>query len=139
MKFILPPQLAADCLQVGQLRLSRILLMNDRQFPWYILVPERQDVTEIYRLSQNDQMQLWRESALLAEMITQIHQPDTLNIATIGNIVPQLHMHHIARYKTDKAWPAPVWGKFDRLPYGKDTGEQQVSAMRDALEGFLLD
>lgn len=117
MPFSLHPALKKDCIDLGQLDLCRVLLMNDQQFPWLILVPERENITEIYQLSINDQQQLMRESSYIAEQLARLYQADKINIAALGNIVPQLHIHHVVRYKTDKAWPAPIWGKLDPAPY----------------------
>ena len=112
MTFHLHPQLNADCIKIGKLALSRLLLMNDSQFPWFILVPEIAGVTEIYQLNKAQRSLLIEESSALAELLATLYKADKINIAAIGNVVPQLHVHHVVRYKHDKAWPAPVWGKF---------------------------
>lgn len=117
MHFTLHPTLKKDCIELGQLELCRVLLMNDNQFPWLILVPERENISEIYQLSEDDQQQLMRESSYVAEKLAAFFHADKINIAALGNMVPQLHIHHVIRYKTDKAWPAPIWGKFDALAY----------------------
>jgi len=91
--------------------------MNDSQYPWFILVPERADLQEIYQLSKAERGLLTEESSYLAENLAVLYNADKMNIAAIGNMVPQLHIHHIVRYRTDKAWPAPVWGKFTAEPY----------------------
>ena len=122
MSFQLHPQLKRDSIEIGRMTLSRLLLINDSQYPWFVLVPERIGVTEIYQLSEKDQQQLQRESSLLAKTLAEIYSADKMNIAAIGNLVPQLHIHHIVRYKNDIAWPAPVWGKYDAVPY---TEQQQ--------------
>jgi len=107
----LHPQLAQDCLLLGQFSLCQLLLMRDANYPWCILVPDREAVTEIHQLAESDQQQLIGESSLLSVAMETAFHPDTLNIAALGNVVPQLHIHHIARFRTDPAWPAPVWGK----------------------------
>lgn len=117
MPFTLHPTLKKDCIELGRLHLCRVLLMNDSQFPWLILVPERNNITEIHQLAADDQQQLMRESSYIAEQLTMLFHADKMNIAALGNMVPQLHIHHVVRYKTDKAWPAPIWGKFDALAY----------------------
>ncbi len=117
MSFSLHPALKKDCIELGRLELCRALLMNDNQFPWLILVPERVNISEIYQLSPTDQQQLMYESSYIAKKLAELYQADKINIAALGNIVPQLHIHHVVRYKTDKAWPAPIWGKFDAQPY----------------------
>jgi len=123
MTFQLHPRLKQDCIAIGRFELCQLLMMDDNQYPWFILVPERADVQEIYQLSKTERQLLTEESSYLAENLAALYQADKMNIATIGNIVPQLHIHHIVRYQTDKAWPAPVWGKFDAIPYT----EQQIA------------
>lgn len=115
--FQLHPQLAKDCLVIGRYELCQLLLMNDRHYPWFILVPERENISEIYQLDSAEQVQLWRESAHLSESLAVIFAADKMNIAALGNVVPQLHIHHIVRYQTDLAWPAPVWGKLAAKAY----------------------
>jgi len=114
---ILHPQLARDCFIVGQFPLSVLLLLNDSQYPWFILVPQREGVSEIHQLSEPDQQQFIRESSLLSACVESEFKADKMNIAALGNMVPQLHIHHIVRYKTDPAWPAPVWGKLPAVAY----------------------
>ncbi|TRW95838.1 HIT domain-containing protein [Candidatus Methylobacter oryzae] len=117
MTFQLHPRLEQDCISIGRFELCRLLMMNDSQYPWFILVPELADVREIYQLNKADRELLAEESNYLAENLATLYQADKMNIAAIGNMVPQLHIHHIVRYRTDKAWPAPVWGRFDAVPY----------------------
>jgi len=135
--FELHPRLAEDCITLGRFGLCRLLLMNDCHYPWFILVPEKPDLTEIYQLSPDERIQLTEESSLLAEALADLYRADKMNIAAIGNLVPQLHIHHIVRYQNDAAWPAPVWGKFDRIPYT----EEQIAAISDQIhdcfKGFL--
>lgn len=109
--FELHPQLAKNTVTLGRFGLCRLLLMNDSNYPWFILVPERENIREIHELNDGDRHQLWDESALLSRALISVFHPDKLNIAALGNQVPQLHVHHIVRYKNDPAWPAPVWGK----------------------------
>lgn len=126
MDFELHPRLAADCLVVGDLPLSRLLLMNDRQYPWCILVPRRAGAREIYLLPEADQQQLWRESAQLSAAIMELFGGAKLNIGALGNMVPQLHVHHIVRHAGDAAWPGPVWGKHPAQPYTVEAAARQV-------------
>lgn len=121
--FQLHPQLQKDCFILGKFELCQVLLMNDSQFPWFILVPQRENIREIYELSDAEQIMLIRESSYLAKKLAEIFNADKLNIAAIGNIVPQLHLHHVVRYENDKAWASPVWGKFAAVPY---TEQQRV-------------
>ena len=123
MPFQLHHQLQQDCITIGRFELCQLLMMNDSQYPWFILVPERADLQEIYQLSTADRQLLIEESSYLAENLAVLFNADKMNIAAIGNMVPQLHIHHVVRYQIDKAWPAPVWGKFDTVPYT----EQQIA------------
>lgn len=117
MSFKLHPQLEKDCIELGKFELCQLLLMNDSQFPWFILVPQRENVTEIYQLVPEEQITLIQESSYLAQNLATIFNADKLNIAAIGNLVSQLHVHHVVRYRDDKAWAAPIWGKFAAVPY----------------------
>jgi diadenosine tetraphosphate (Ap4A) HIT family hydrolase len=127
---ILHPQLEKDCFVVGQFPLCALLLMNDINYPWFILVPQREGITEIHQLSEADQQQLMRESSQLAACIEKEFKADKINIAALGNVVPQLHIHHIARYKSDPAWPAPVWGKLPATSYATTDAEQLSERIR---------
>jgi diadenosine tetraphosphate (Ap4A) HIT family hydrolase len=133
MGFTLHERLRQDCLALGDFPLSRLLLMNDSRFPWCILVPAREGVTEIHQLEWDDQVQLLRESGRLSQSLTRLYQPDKLNIAAIGNLVPQLHLHHVVRYRDDVAWPAPVWGKGSPARYTEAQADSQVSSLRASL------
>lgn len=137
MQFVLHPQLAKDCLQIGQMPLSKLLLMNDASYPWFILVPCRPDIKEIYQLSMADQQQLLVESSVLARCLNDTLAADKINIAALGNIVPQLHIHHIARYTTDPAWPAPVWGKLPARPYRPPEHERLLSKIMVPLSSLI--
>jgi len=111
--------------------------MNDANYPWFILVPDREDITEIHQLSTADQKQLIAESSTLASLIEKLFDADKINIAALGNSVPQLHIHHIVRYKTDAAWPAPVWGKLAAKAYTDDNIEKIINTLRrDLNSGF---
>jgi diadenosine tetraphosphate (Ap4A) HIT family hydrolase len=111
------PQLAADCILLGRFPLCRLLLMNDSNYPWFILVPDRDGIREIYQLDEADRALLLRESCILSEFLMQGFAGDKLNVAALGNQVPQLHLHHIVRYETDPAWPGPVWGRQPPVSY----------------------
>lgn len=133
MTFQLHPRLEQDCIAIGRFELCRLLMMNDSRYPWFILVPERADLQEIYQLSKVERELLTEESSYLAENLAALYKADKMNIAAIGNMVPQLHIHHIVRYQTDKAWPAPVWGKFDAVPYTESQIAGNVTLIRDQL------
>lgn len=135
-------RLQQDCLVVGRFPLCRLLLVRDANYPWFILVPDREGITEIYQLDSADQQQLARESAMLAAVLAEQFQADKLNIAAIGNLVPQLHVHHVVRYRTDAAWPAPVWGTVPVIPYTDTALAGVISKLRNgALQDleYLVD
>jgi len=115
--FSLHPKLKEDCLPLGRLELSLVLLMNDSRFPWCLLVPERVGASEIYLLDPPDQQMLMHESVVLSKALVEAYRPDKLNVAALGNQVPQLHVHHIARFRSDAAWPHPVWGVGKAVAY----------------------
>ncbi len=136
MSFELHHQLAADCFEVGDLPLCRVLLANDERYPWFILVPRRVDIMEIHQLETEDRNQLWLESDWFSRELEQLFTPDKLNIAALGNMVPQLHIHHIARFKTDDAWPAPVWGKHPAKAYPPASAGQRIEQVCTRLALF---
>ncbi|QKT03328.1 HIT domain-containing protein [Ectothiorhodospiraceae bacterium 2226] len=131
--FALDPRLARDTVPLGRGELSLLLLMNDARYPWFILVPERADVRELHELAPADQHMLLRESTALAGVLSQLFQPTALNVAKLGNLVPQLHIHHIARFEGDPAWPGPVWGQGPAQAYSADA----LSALRARLAPAL--
>lgn len=112
----LHPQLEKDCTVLGEFTLCSLLLANDANYPWFILLPNRENITEIHQLSPTDQQQLLNESMFFCHCLEAIYQPDKLNIAALGNVVPQLHIHHIVRFTSDACWPAPVWGSVASQP-----------------------
>jgi diadenosine tetraphosphate (Ap4A) HIT family hydrolase len=131
------PQLSADCIILGRFPLSHVLLVNDLNYPWFILVPDRDNIREIYQLEAADAQQLLEESCLLSEFIMNAFNGDKLNVAALGNLVPQLHLHHIVRYESDAAWPTPVWGKHTALAYSDAAVEEIKSKFLAAtLENF---
>ena len=131
--FLLHPQLAQDTWLVTDLPLCRVLLMNETRYPWVILVPRRQDIREIHELTAMERQQLWQESDQVSRALMKLFKPDKLNIAALGNQVPQLHIHHIARFQTDAAWPAPVWGKFPPQAYTATEAAAQIQHLLVAL------
>lgn len=133
MAFTLDTRLARDCVDLGTLNLCRILLMDDSRFPWVILVPQRPDLVEIYQLRGPDQTRLLAESSRVSEHLAREFNADKMNIATIGNLVSQLHLHHIVRHRGDAAWPAPVWGFETRRPYDIRSRDQMSERLRRLL------
>jgi diadenosine tetraphosphate (Ap4A) HIT family hydrolase len=133
---ILHPTLARDTVEVARLSLCRTLLMKDRRFPWLILVPEREEIREIHELPPEDRRQLVEEIALAGEVLERIFRPAKLNVGALGNIVPQLHVHVVARFENDPAWPGPVWGSGPAVPYM----DEELAEIRDRLASeFAMD
>lgn len=131
--FKLHSQLEKDCLPIGDYPLCSLLLVNDANYPWFILVPRKAGISETFQLSEADQLQLMKESNSLAALLAQHFEADKLNVAALGNMVPQLHIHHIVRYKNDAAWPKPVWGAVPAEPYSDVDLKQQLSGLLPKL------
>ncbi|MDQ6955438.1 MAG: HIT domain-containing protein [Mariprofundaceae bacterium] len=132
---ILHPQLKKDCIVLGRLDLSLVLLMPDANYPWLILVPQRENISEIYQLIDVDQQQLMRESSQLSHLLAVLFDADKINVAALGNKVSQLHIHHVVRYQNDPAWPAPIWGAVPAKSYGAIALENIQKKISSAL-GF---
>lgn len=115
--FELHPQLAKDCVQVIDLPLDRVLLMNDANYPWLVLVPRRPGLRELYELGDTDLATFWHESAEVARRLMAHFGGIKFNVAALGNQVPQLHVHHVVRSSEDAAWPRPIWGVVPMKPY----------------------
>ncbi len=115
--FELHAQLAKDSIWLADWPLCQLRLINDSNYPWFILVPRRANIRDVIDLSDEDQAQLWQESAKLSRLLRQKFSPEKLNLAALGNMVPQLHLHHVARFSSDAAWPSPIWGKVAAIPY----------------------
>jgi diadenosine tetraphosphate (Ap4A) HIT family hydrolase len=115
--FQLDPRLEAETMALGDLPLSRVLLMDDARFPWIILVPRRPGLVELIDLAASDLVRLIEEIATASGVLEAATSPYKLNVAALGNVVRQLHVHIIARAENDAAWPSPVWGKGERQPY----------------------
>jgi diadenosine tetraphosphate (Ap4A) HIT family hydrolase len=130
----LHPQLAQDTVSVGDLPLARTLLTNDANYPWLILVPRLPGLVELIDLEENAQVQLLGEIAATARALKSITQCDKLNIAALGNQVPQLHVHVIARRHSDPAWPKPVWGVKPSVPYEKAQQRAFLESLRQSLK-----
>ncbi len=137
-EMILHKQLEKDCIVLGQLDLCAVLLMPDANYPWLILVPQRQDISEIYQLSDADQQQLMRESSQISRLLVGLFEPDKINVAALGNMVPQLHVHHVVRYKTDAAWPAPVWGAVPAKKYNDEMLNLLMAKLSKAFQSIGL-
>lgn len=110
-----------------------MLLMDDCRYPWIILVPMQNDITEIHRLSSADQSALMVDIARVSSVMEELFTPDKLNIGALGNMVPQLHIHVITRYRGDETWPGPVWGVGKARPYERTALEARLEALRQSL------
>lgn len=133
----LDERLAADTFPVADLPLCRVLVMNDARYPWVILVPRHPSLSEVFELSMTDQQQLWREATQLGEAMSNALDGDKLNIAALGNVVSQLHVHVVVRRHSDATWPAPVWGNGPPKPYdliGQTAMRDQLLALIDGLD-----
>ncbi|MGB0359853.1 MAG: HIT domain-containing protein [Endozoicomonas sp.] len=133
--FELNSQLANDCLVIGDFPVCRLLLMNDSQYPWFILVPRIADTEELFQLGEEIQQQVLRESSFLSEVLSVLFSAEKMNVAALGNVVRQLHIHHVVRFSRDQSWPAPVWGKFPAKPYSDETLSEVLGKITNALCG----
>lgn len=133
--FALDSRLQQDTVVLGDFPLCRLLLSKDANYPWFILVPRRADISEVFELQADDQQQLWKETTLLAQALQGAFAADKMNVATLGNVVSQLHMHVIVRRRDDAAWPAPVWGKVPAIEYDSAGLEVIGQRLRAVLPG----
>lgn len=131
--FALDEKLSSDTLPITRLGLCDLRLMNDRRWPWLILVPQRPDIIEITDLTPLDQTMLTFETGIVVQALKSVTSCEKINIGALGNIVRQMHMHVIARNSGDAGWPGPVWGHGVREPYAAGEAEAFVGAIRDAL------
>ena len=131
--FSLDPKLEQDTITLGEFDLSQLLLMNNALVPWFILVP-KMDAHELYELDADQQLMLWTEINTISEFLKKELQADKINVAAIGNMVPQLHVHVVGRYKEDFAWPATVWGRSEQEPYKQEALEELYNKLQDYLQ-----
>ncbi len=129
----LHPQLAADTVAIGDLALSRVLLSKDANYPWLILVPRSPGACEIIDLAEDAQVQLMCEIAVASRALKAATACDKLNVAAIGNVVPQLHVHVVARRRDDPAWPKPIWGAVAARTYDQAAMDRLIAGLRHAL------
>ena len=132
--FELDSRLDNDTIKLASWPLCDVQLMNDSQFPWLILVPRVEGATELYHLDKVQREQLDAESIFLSETLMEVYQGDKLNIAALGNVVSQLHIHHVVRFKVDIAWPAPIWGKFPANPLADKEIMEQKAKLVSVIE-----
>ena len=120
MEFELHPDLKRDGHVLGSFPLSLLLLINDRRYPWFVLVPQRAGIRELFELTDSDYSQFCHESKVFGQAILSSFDGQKLNVAALGNMTPQLHIHHIVRYESDHAWPKPIWGHGPMEPYSTE-------------------
>lgn len=140
--FTLDAQLQKDTIAIASLPLCELLLMNDANYPWLILVPRRADVRELIELSAEDQLQFMQESNAVARLLQTQFSAEKLNIAALGNVVAQLHIHHIARFKSDAVWPKPVWGAMPAVAYADQELAEVIELIYSSLamdSGLVID
>jgi diadenosine tetraphosphate (Ap4A) HIT family hydrolase len=125
----LDERLVRDSYPIAELSLCQLRLMDDTRFAWLLLIPRRANVSEVFDLDETDQRQLWHETSEVGRMLKALTQADKINVATLGNVVAQLHVHVVARRRDDDAWPGPVWGHGQPQPYDLNG----LAAMRDHL------
>lgn len=134
MTFTLHPDLARDGIPVGRFSLCQVLLINDSNFPWFVLVPQRDNIRDPIDLSNEDYNQLWTESRIFSAAIMKIFEGEKLNVAALGNMTPQLHVHHVVRFSTDSAWPRPIWGN-PLVPYS----DEAITNVREQLSNARIE
>lgn len=136
---VLDERIASSTTFIVELPLCNLYLQNESRFPWLVLVPRMDDVSELIDLSEEEQQQLTREIAIVSKLMQSMFKPDKLNVANLGNVVAQLHIHVVARYITDAAWPDPIWGKFSEpLKYSMAESETLVKKIQDQLVNNIL-
>jgi diadenosine tetraphosphate (Ap4A) HIT family hydrolase len=133
--FMLDPRLQSDTLLIADWALCRVLLMQDARFPWLILVPRRPQLTELIDLDADEEMLLMQEMRRASQIMRQLFRPDKINIAALGNVVAQLHVHVVARFQKDEAWPQPIWGYGQRRPYMPEALAVLMKSLHEAFAG----
>lgn len=136
--FEMDKRLVGDTVELGDFALSRVLLMNDSRYPWLILVPRVVDASEVFDLQLEQQQELWQETQIVAHALKHAFAADKINIATLGNVVSQLHMHIVVRMQNDEAWPAPIWGLGVPQPYSESALIEMRTRLQVALAAHLM-
>ncbi len=136
-EFKLHPRLIKDTFYIIDFKLSKLLLMNDSNYPWFILVPTRKNITELYELDKEDRLELNSEIDIISKKLSIHFNAKKMNIAALGNIVPQLHIHIIVRKENDAAWPNPVWNNTDTIPYKESISFKMVNDIRKLLGDLI--
>lgn len=132
--FQIDPQLEKDTVPIADWHLCQVRLMNDSRYPWVILIPKVNNISEIHELEKEQQRLLLAESVRLSIALDQLFAPHKLNVAALGNIVRQLHIHHVARFEDDASFPKPVWGVGNALPYDADSLNETVKGLQIAFD-----
>ena len=135
MPFQLHPDLKRDGILIGRFPLCQVLLINDSKYPWFVLVPQLENLCECTDLDEEQHQTFWAESRALSIGIMRVFAGDKLNVAALGNMTPQLHVHHIVRYKDDAAWPSPIWGKHPLKPYS----DQEIEQVQEKIAAANID
>ncbi|ENM5740435.1 HIT domain-containing protein [Vibrio mimicus] len=138
LNFELHPQLKKDTDVIGHFPLCVALLHKDSAVPWIILVPQKPNLRELHHLPMNEQQQFLLESQIVCQTLESLFSPDKLNLGALGNMVPQLHIHHIARFTHDMAWPGPVWGRTQGVFRSEQEQKQLLSSIQDHLAQYPL-
>ncbi len=133
-EFHLDQRLASDTRKIASWPLCEVLLMNDSQYPWCILVPRVDGLSELFQLARTQRQQLDLESIFLSKILMNEFEAEKLNVAALGNVVKQLHIHHVVRYSTDPSWPAPVWGRLPAQSYTDEELAQRLEKLSDLFE-----
>lgn len=137
MPFVLHSDLQRDGILLGSFPLSLLLLINDSNYPWFVLVPQRAAIVDAIDLTEEDYFQLATESRVLGACIRELFSATKINVAALGNMTPQLHVHHIVRFPDDAAWPGPIWGAVPLKPYGEDAVKSiRVNIASARMPGF---
>ena len=131
--FELHADLQRDGIVITDFPLCRLLLCNDSNYPWFIMVPRRENVKDLYELNWQDQQQFLNESSALSEILMQCFNGEKMNVAALGNVTPQLHIHHIVRFSHDPVWPKPIWGQLPLKPYS----DNEVASIKAKLLPML--
>jgi diadenosine tetraphosphate (Ap4A) HIT family hydrolase len=136
--FELHPRLVKDTFAVANLNLCKLLLMNDSNYPWFILVPRIKNISELFELTKVDRQSLNNEVDELSRRLSLHFNAKKMNVAAMGNIVPQLHIHVIVRKETDAAWPNPIWNKVDIAPYKKNISIELIKDIKIIIEDLIV-
>ena len=128
--FKLDLQLEKDTVHIASFELCDVLLAKDANYPWVILVPRKENLTELHQLEDEDLQRFWAESAYISKHLEVHFQAHKLNVAALGNVVQQLHVHHIVRFHSDPAWPKPVWGVLPSVAYSDDELEMTLNSLK---------